>query len=789
MRTKNPRFSVLLFLAFSLVLAFFFQCYHQISGWTILDRGCKFSLLPLLGLTGLAFTLLLFLWLASSWTLSKLYSLKLEEVLVEDSLTLLPLAFLSLSPLAFENYIASSDLQARLRLFGTGILLAVVYLKFLEFRHWRSSIQTPRPGILSRVVSLPLRRRVLILFLCSCLIHSAGALLLVSRGLTSGGDEPHYLLITHSLLMDRDFDLANNYHNQDYYPFTKYKGQMSPHAVRGTKPGSLYSSHSPGVAILMLPFYALGRLFPEPFLLFFVRLGMALLGALFTVQVYLFARSEWSREDLALWLWFLTAFTSPVFFYAIHVYPEIIVAALSLAVFRRLRSSATFSWPGVVFPSLALSSFIWFHSLKYMGLFFPLFLYGLVVLAKQTKSVLKTALFVLIPVLITLFYLEFQHSLYGSYSLTSPTWAGPKSTEESFAFARHLLFGIPFRFRLESLAGYFLDQRDGLLFYAPLYFFAFLGAWEMGKRKKRDFLLLLALTSPYVFISAFLTQRTGYAPQARPLVAVIWVLIILLGYFLVWNEKRVFSYLFNCAAMISFLLVLLLLFSPLNLYQETTQGVTERGGGLFYLLSNLHFRLPPVLPSFIKTADWRWLPNFIWPGLLALGVTAYVFSKKSSLTLGFRNQVALVCLGLFLFFGWFVLYPRRVLLNPRLIVTPSGERSIFYSISRAARQIGPGRFELREDNRTYRFYFLTLKPIEELRLTIGSKTTAYSFSLRMFDLAMADGRAGRGMETLIFGHPPHYPLKKRYYYELFLDLGQGQSEEAHPAPCLFIIDF
>ncbi len=33
------------------------------------------------------------------------------------------------------------------------------------------------------------------------------------------GDEPHYLLTTHSILKDKDIDLKNNYDNKDYLRF------------------------------------------------------------------------------------------------------------------------------------------------------------------------------------------------------------------------------------------------------------------------------------------------------------------------------------------------------------------------------------------------------------------------------------------------------------------------------------------------------------------------------------------------------------------------------------------
>jgi hypothetical protein len=361
--------------------------------------------------------------------------------------------------------------------------------------------------------------------------------------------------------------------------------------------------------------------------------------------------------------------------------------------------------------------------------------------------------------------------------------------DESLQFARNLLFGIPFRYRWETLAGYFFDQRDGLLFYAPLYFFALLGAWEMWRRKKKGFFLLLFVSSPYVLVSAFLTQRTGYAPQARPLVSVIWALAILVGYFLAYNRKKMFACLFNLAACLSFLFVILLLKYPLNLYQETTRGITERGGGLFYLLSNIRFRLPDFLPSYIKVEDWRWLPNFAWLALTGLFAAAYIIIKKRDYSPKSSTQVLVAGAALSIFFIWIVLFPRRVLFDPVIVPLASGDRAVFYSVSRSARLIDPGKFQLREDNRTYRFFFAAKKPVEELRISLGSKAGDYEYALKIFDEVFSSGTTTGEIVTVELQRPPRYKLGQSSYYELILELGKGVGVQTALQPFLFSIDF
>jgi hypothetical protein len=787
MARKFPFFHLPLFLIFAALASSFLLLLRRVSGFTILNHAFDPFQASVALLTILFFLVLVILWMLYSNLVSSAFSQNLEDVLARDALTFLPLLFFSLTPLTLLHYIGANDLQVRLRLFAGCIGLAFLYLKLIQIQLWNKARALPWQKLGAWFSALPLKKKLIFLFIVAVVLFNAGSGLMTREGVTLAGDEPHYLLIAQSLLQDGDFDLTNNYARRDYARAMKFEGKLQPHVVPGAQPGTSYSFHSPGIAVLLLPFYALGTLFKGAGLVFLVRFGMSLFGALFSLQVYLFARSEWGNDHLAFWLWFLTSLAAPVFFYSIHIYPEIVVALLSLAVFRLFRFSCSLSWPQLLISSFLLSSFIWFHALKYITLVVPLLLYCLWTGWKRFRFRWKLVPLVSIPVLVLVLYLSFQHALYGSYSLSVVSWAQPMTEESPLQFIKNLLFNIPFRYRWETLAGYFFDQRDGLLFYSPVYVFALLGAWEMLKRKRKDFFLLLFLTSPYVLTSAFLTQRTGFAPPARPLVAVIWGMIILAGYFLANNEKKIFGFLFNAAAAVSVLFVFLLLKFPQNLYQETTRGVKERGGGLFYLLSNLHFRLPDALPSYIKVENWHWLPNFIWLGATILFVATYTLVKKRSFSLKFSSYLLLTCAAVLVFFFWFVLYPRQVLVDPVRVTLPSGEKVTFYSLSRSARLIGPGKFQLRQDLRAYRFLFTTSSPVQQLDISLGSATGDYSYQIRMFDETFFRGQTVKAVQALNIPSPPRYKLGNASYYELTLQLGKGTGAPIELNPYLLAI--
>jgi hypothetical protein len=770
---KGKPFFLFMFFLFSALLGSFLLLILQVPRFSLSRHSFKPSPVSLVLLCALLFIMLIALWMLYARAISRLFAQNYSEVLGQDFLTYLPLLFLSLTPLTLRHYIGSADLGARLQLFALAVAAAVIYLKAVQATRWSKTRASFFEHWSQKFTALSPNKRIAILFLVSLLAFNAGALLLVSEGISFSGDEPHYLLICHSLLKDGDFDLANNYEQRDYASFMMFEGKIGAHAVPGAKPGSRYSMHFPGVAVLVLPFYALSVLVKGWGLAFFIRTGMSLWGAFFAIQVYLYARSEWQKDSFALKLWFLTSFTTPVFFHSIHIYPEMVVAALSLAVFRIFRFSPQLTWKKAAVCGLFLGSFFWLHTQKYIALFVPLFLYGLWVLMKRPQTRRPLVLFILVTAVVILSYVQFQHSLYGTYSLFS-VWWGAQTTdtdEEFIRYAKTLLFKIPLRDRWGTLAGYFLDQRDGLLFYAPIYFFAFFGAVELLRRKRKDFWLLLGLTAPYVLLYAFLTVRGGYAPQARPLVAVIWWLSIWLGYFLIHNRKTILSHVFNLGAALSFLFVLLLLKTPVFLYQETGRGQRERGGGLFFSLSNLHFHLTDFLPSYIKSGEGTWLPNLIWPAVLAFLIMGYIIAKKRPLMLKPSTHTLLACAGVAVFFVWIVLYPRLVLRQPTYTALGPGKKMTFYSLSMSAEMVKPGRFRLREDGRSYRFYMTTEQPIQELRISLGSTQGDYDYSISLFP------------------NPPLYRLGKKIFATIVLELGKGEETRAELNPFIFNIAF
>jgi hypothetical protein len=770
---------------FSFLLSYSYLFRKQITGFTIQDHSPAIKIDSILPLIFLFALLILGLWLGYSSLISRLFKLDRKEFLRQDFSSYLPLLFLAFLPILLSHYLDSKDLLLRANIFLGSIGLAILYLKATILHSFRENKDSPWKRFGEKISALSLKKKLGILFFISLVLYNAGSWLLTSSGQTFAGDEPHYLLISHSLLKDGDIDLSNNYANKDYQKIMMADVQIRSHTAPGTN--QRYSFHSPGTSLFLLPFYALGSLFQGKLLILFIRLGMSVFGALLGLQIFMYALEEWKKENLALGIWFLYCFSSPVFFYSLHVYPEIIIALFSFAVFRMLRFSSSLSRPKLVFIGLLLSCFIWFHAIKYVLIMVPLFLYSLWIVLKKFKAGWNILYFLIFPILLTFLYFLLQHKFYGSFSLAAVSWRGAMAPEESLEYFKTIVTDIPFRLRWETLAGYFFDQRDGLLLYAPAYFFAFLGGIELIRRNFRCFLLLFFMTSPYVLNSALLTQRTGYAPQARPLVAVSWALAILIGYFLAYNAKKIFTIFFNLFAFAGFCFVLLLLKFPLALYQLTTAGSSDRFGSLFLHLSNLYFFLPRYLPSYLKIENSGWIPNYVWLVAVLLFMGLYILCKRHDFWMKTPIHLGIATIGILILFFWFARYPRTVLLHPQNTTYPNGEKITFYSIGRMAQMIEPGKFHLPRDNRVYVFHFTSWQELKQIQINFGSPEGVFNVEVHLFDAVLFKGETLRDIKTLVLPSPSLYKFKNTNLYRLSIHFRRKSGAIAFSKPYLFSI--
>ena len=97
------------------------------------------------------------------------------------------------------------------------------------------------------------------LFLLLSVAYAFSVDIRATRGASTTGYEPFYLLTTQSLLADGDFDLRNQYESRSYKSFFDHPDDLWQQSV-ALPDGPLLSPHNPGLSVLVIPGFALGGL-------------------------------------------------------------------------------------------------------------------------------------------------------------------------------------------------------------------------------------------------------------------------------------------------------------------------------------------------------------------------------------------------------------------------------------------------------------------------------------------------------------------------------------------------
>jgi hypothetical protein len=326
---------------------------------------------------------------------------------------------------------------------------------------------------------------------------------LSAHALGPGGDEPHYLIITHSLLADGDLQIENNHLQGDYRPF--FGGELRPDYLTRGQNDEIYSIHAPGLPALLLPAYALAGYAGSVALL-------CLMSALTALAVFDVAALVAGRR--AAWFtWAGVCFSVPFIPHAWLLFPEmpgaLIVAWSVLWLWQTVGLQA--ASPGLqaswALRGAVLGLLPWLHT-KFIVLLAIFVLAFLVRLRDQWRL----ALWFLVPIGASIAaWLYSFHVIYGTIN--------PEAPYGDYTRLFVLIENIP-----RGLLGLSFDQKFGLFVYSPLYLFAIAGAWILLTRSDVRFLGVLLL----VVVAAFVGSTTrlymwwgGSSAPARFLVPVI----------------------------------------------------------------------------------------------------------------------------------------------------------------------------------------------------------------------------------------------------------------------------
>jgi hypothetical protein len=328
-----------------------------------------------------------------------------------------------------------------------------------------------------------------------------------------GGDEPHYLAIAQSLIKDGDLRIENNHHDPDYVAAF---GQLKPDWIRRGRDGAIYSIHAPGLAVLVLPAFAL---------LGYRGAGITVLLAA-AVAGSLIWRIGWrtTRDANAAWFaWAAIAGSVTFLIQSATVFPDApgaLCVAAGLLLYLSLanstdRAGTTVTTLQMVAGSTALAALPWLHT----RFAIPAAVLGLLIVLQLAMDDSRSsgdrrkliAVFMAVPAASAIGWFTFFQTIYGTPNPAAPygDTSGPDGTH-----ARYVPGG---------LVGLLFDQQFGLVAYAPVLAVAAVGVWMSGTLFRRAATASVAIVAPYLLaVTSYWMWWAGRpAPPARFATAVL----------------------------------------------------------------------------------------------------------------------------------------------------------------------------------------------------------------------------------------------------------------------------
>ena len=412
---------------------------------------------------------------------------------------------------------------------------------------------------------------------------------------TSGpfGDEPHYLVISQTLLKYHSLEVTLDYTHRDYYAF--YPSHLDPHLSRNVY-GQLLPLHNIGGPVLwLIPFALFGRLGAMWF--------MSLVAVLIILNIYKLLLTMHIRHSYAFLVSLAYAIASPLFIYSHLNFIEPIGALLCIYVFRKVLQE-TVSVSDVFLSSVCLGILPWVH-IRFALLEVILFFALLFKIYQQNKyKNWKYYLWYLLPVMALFVFMEvYSYKVWGSLD------PALNYANEMVGVPVNLFAVLPFA----GLLGNSFDQNYGLLVNFPLFIFLFVGMVLALKKKFLAYnVLILAVSIPYIILLTTFRDWSGaLGPPARFLVVLLPLWAFYLAYALEQINNTLSKLVFGGTVAYGLIYSLLSIKAPYNGFNsETGNGI------LVYLQTLLHMHrhhLTAYFPSIFLPHQTRLF--VVWIGL------------------------------------------------------------------------------------------------------------------------------------------------------------------------------
>ena len=340
------------------------------------------------------------------------------------------------------------------------------------------------------------------------LVVAALAALGSARPMLPTGDEPHYLVIAQSLLLDGDLRIENNHTRGDYLSY--FSGRLRPDFMTRGADAQIYSIHAPGLAALVLPAFALAG---YPGAVATVVLLAALTSALTWHVAWLLSTSV-----AGAWVgWAAVFLSSPFLFHSFTLYPDgpaalLVIVAVWLLV--RLDAGQAVARTPLWIAGAALAALPWLHT-RFAIIAAAAGACLAARLAGRGNGWRSLTAFLSVPAVAAVAWFGYFWMIWNTPNPAAPYGADP---------------GAALAYIGRGLTGLLVDQQFGLLPSAPIYACAIAGLVVLARTRRRLAGELVLITVPYVTATAaYAMWWGGISSPARFLVALTPLAALLLA--------------------------------------------------------------------------------------------------------------------------------------------------------------------------------------------------------------------------------------------------------------------